>query len=385
MIANISWMAGVIYLGLLLLKLCLAIAYYRRQNSCSRSDSITSEQANEFCIVQPILSGDPKLESILWMNVQTLPKEVQFLWMIDTDDFVAREICERLRTQEPANCDRISVFDCQPAPMNKNPKTWKLQFAIEVCNRRYLVVLDDDTTIDNTCLVAAWTSLKTHALYTGLPMYRRGESIWSDLVTHFVANNSVLTYLPPLMLFEPLTINGMFYATRTDILRRLGGFAAIVNELCDDYAIKKLYSRAGERIHQGVSLQQISTSLGSFVDYHRLLHRWNLFAIQLFKDQRLVVQAVMAVFLGLPPVLLLVGLLASLFDFWSLGYFVLVLLARDALLRMGQSVLFGKKASMNSVLSVVAEFLQPFHLISASINPSIRWRHRTIRVGIDMR
>ncbi len=384
MIATIGLIAGIIYLGLLFFKMFLAITYYRRQDGSFRDDRLTPEQASEFCVVQPILSGDPKLEWTLHENAKELQANVKFFWMVDTDDPEAIEICERLRAQHNNHSVRISIFYCQPAPTNQNPKTWKLQIALDACNSPYFVVLDDDTTIDDSCLVAASKSLKDHALYTGLPIYRRGESKWSDLVSHFVANNSVLTYLPPLLVFEPITINGMFYVTRSDKLRGLGGFTKISDALCDDYALKKLYSQANERIHQGISYQKIATSLGSFGEYHRLLHRWTVFAIQLVKDQRLVVQVFLATLLGLPPILLLVCITTSLSQFWTLGWLAVVLIVRDTVLRTTQRLVFGSSASMNLFLSVIAECLQPLHLISASVLPSIQWRRRTIQVGRGM-
>ncbi len=377
--------ASVGYLMILLIKFYLAMGYYQRQKDQIHSNEISSEHARQFCIVQPILSGDPKLESTLQSNLESLHREVHFYWMIDVDDHPAMELCQRLKGSSTACEGRIQIIQCEKSPSSHNPKTWKLQVALEACDRNLLVVLDDDTTIENSSLTAAWTSLQKNALYTGLPLYQRGETIWSDLVMHFVANNSVLTYLPPLQLFEPLTINGMFYVTSCETLRSLGGFSAIASELCDDYAMKKLYGRANKRIHQGISHQKISTSLSSFREYQRLMHRWNVFALQLFKDQRPIVQLFLATFLGLPPILLLASLSTVFFTLWSILWIIPLLIGRDIILRLSRYIIFRESISVNFFYSVVAECLQPFHLISAAINPSIRWRHRTIRVGHDMR
>lgn len=377
--------ASIGYLAILMIKFYLAMGYYQRQKDQTYTNEISSEQASQFCIAQPILSGDPKLESTLQSNLESLHKEVNFFWMVDVDDHTAIELCQRLKGSNTTNEGRIQIIQCEKSPSNQNPKTWKLQMALEVCDRKLLVVLDDDTTIDDASLAAAWTSLQKKSLYTGLPLYQRGETIWSDLVMHFVANNSVLTYLPPLQLFEPLTINGMFYVTSCDTLRSLGGFSAIVSELCDDYAMKKLYSLGNKRIQQGISYQEISTSVSSFGEYQRLMHRWNVFALQLFKDQRPSIQLFLAFFLGLPPILLLASLSIAFFTPWSILWIVPLLIGRDIMLRMARRIIFRRSISVNFFYSVAAECLQPFHLISAAINPSIRWRHRTIRVGHDMR
>lgn len=227
--------------------------------------------------------------------------------------------------------------------------------------------------------IAAIHSLSENDLYTGLPYYKRGSNLWSDCVAHFVNNNSVLTYLPPLLLFPTVSINGMFYVSQTATLRELGGFQAIQQDLCDDYALHRLLLKHGRSVEQGVTCQEIATTIIDAKHYLRLMHRWNLFAIILHRDQPLAVQAYLACFLALPPVLLnlvcLAALLSAVAGNWQIVWFLTVfLVARSSVIALAQYQVFGRALSMNPFVSLLAELLQPIHLVSALLTRTIDWR-----------
>lgn len=315
-------------------------------------------------VLQPVLGGDPFLAEALRRNLEEV--DARFFWLVDDDDAEAQRVTEALKNE------RVTIIRCPPVTGDANPKTVKLHRALPLVETEYVAVLDDDTVLTPEHLGRARFALQSCTLYTGLPHYLPGANVWSSLVTHFVNNNSVLTYLPLLPLIGPLTINGMFYVMRTDSLRAMGGFAPLVDKLCDDYALATLVKRNGGTIRQGITEQYLRTTVDGPAHYVRLMHRWFVFANTLVRDQTLGVQLLLFVALGLPPLLLWIG-------FGTLSYALpLALLGRHLMLRTlpGQTGL--------SVLpSIVAELLQPLHWLHASLQHTLRWRTRRIALGAD--
>lgn len=297
--------------------------------------------------------------------------------MIDADDAEARRITEALANE------RARVLECPPAAGNLNPKTCKLHKGLADVETPLFAVLDDDTLLADRNLEKAIFALKTCDLYTGLPCYLPGENLWSSLVAHFVNNNSILTYLPLLPLVGPVSLNGMFYALRTDTLKRFGGFGLILDQLCDDYALARLVRSHRGTIRQGITPQRLRTTVGGSTHYFRLMHRWFVFANVLAGDQPPAVLFVIFFFLGLPPILLWLGLLILSGGFAGiLVLFTTLLLRHLALQSLHRSVL-GDLPGFSWNISILAELLQPLHWLHAVCQHTIRWRTRRIRVGRD--
>jgi len=330
-------------------------------------------------ILQPILGGDPALEQTLRTNLQNAPAGACFVWLVDTDDQVGRDVAEGLLQQQHGN--RVQLVLTPPCEEGLNPKLFKLNRAFPHVTTDFIAVLDDDTILSADHLPRGIATLTNCELYTGLPRYHRGSSLWSNLVAHFVNNNSITTYLSLLELTGPLTINGMFYLTRTETLRRMGGFESILGQLCDDYALARLVMDHGGRIRQGVTSQVLQTSIAGPYQYLRQMHRWFLFANVLVRDQSIGVQALLVIVLGLPP-LLLWGSFLCLTGGWP-GAVVLLalLLVRHLMIRLLHRRVFQQRLAFSWILSLIAESLQPFHLLHACVSPVIVWRSRRIRVG----
>ena len=361
------------YLFLLLIKVAFSWYYAARHREVQTEDQPVT-------ILQPILSGDPFLEEDLRHNINTVTGQVQFLWLVDEDDAEGRRITELLTNETHG---KVTVLLCPPLSETVNPKTFKLQLGLQEVNTEYVAVLDDDTRLDVDNIGKAIYCLHSCDLYTGLPIYSPGKGLWSALVAQFVNNNNIMTYLPLLPLTEPLSLNGMFYVIRTSGLRDLGGFSSIQTKLCDDYALAKLVTSSGGKIRQGITPQYLRTSVENGGQYFRLMHRWFVFAQVLVTDQSVFTQLLLFVLLGLPPFLLWLSIISVLCGWWGVIALGSVLLIRHCIIRLLQRVVFAKLPGFSWWLSILAELLQPIHLLHALIQKTIRWRSRTIRVSGD--
>lgn len=365
MTAVLGFAALALYLAILGTKVVLSRRYIATHPEDQTADG---DVTRDVTVVQPILGGDPFLAEALRRNLAQV--RARFLWLVDEDDTEGQRVTESLKDE------RTTIVRCPPVSGSANPKTVKLQRALAAVVTPYLAVLDDDTILTPEHLPRALFALQSCTLYTGLPCYLPGENVWSSLVAHFVNNNSIVTYLPLLPIVGPLTINGMFYVMRTDDLRAMGGFTPIVAQLCDDYALATLVKGAGGTIRQGITPQYLHTTVPDAASYTRLMHRWFLFANTLVGDQPLRVQLLLFVALGLPPLLLWIGLGTSIAT-WSLAL-PFVLLIRHLLLRQ-----LRPDVRLNPLTSILAELLQPLHWLHASLQHTLRWRTRRIALGPD--
>jgi ceramide glucosyltransferase len=365
--------ALVLYLGLLVAKVTGALVYLARfprpKSQCS-SVPVT--------VCQPILSGDPDLESALADSVQALPK-ANFLWLIDEGDAEASRVTRSL--QQRLITAAIEIVSLPDAPDGVNPKLHKLEAARRQLKSGVLVVLDDDTRLPQQSLDMLVQSLETSELSTGLPFYREANNLFGGLLSQFVNNNAALAYLPPLVVSRPVSINGMCYALTTETLERMNGFAPLLRHLTDDLAVADRVRAGGGRIVQTPFPQEVATTIDTARRYVDQMHRWNVFALLLLRRRGLLLNVAITLLYALPPLLLWGGLIELLWrpSLPAMAWLVGVLGGRALALRYVQRRLTGR-ARHRIVLSVLSELLQPLHLLHALFVRSIRWRTRHYRV-----
>ncbi len=99
-----------LYLGQLGVKTGLAVRYARGARAAAMRGTA---KRDDVTLVQPVLSGDPRLEFTLRENVRALPG-VRFLWLVDDDDPDGAAVCERLVSQHAEA--PIQVMRCPPPP-----------------------------------------------------------------------------------------------------------------------------------------------------------------------------------------------------------------------------------------------------------------------------
>ena len=372
----------VLYLAWLVIRMSWAVGYARRRGA------LVDDLTEPVDVMQPILGGDPDLEEALRDNLLHTDARVRFLWLVDEDDHLARQVVRRLGLQYPT---RIKIIPCAPFSGQGNPKVAKLIVGLEHVSAPWVAVLDDDTRLSRGQLADAVEQLSAGAtLYTGLPSYVPAPNIPSRLVANFVNISSALTYLAPLRLMRPVTLNGMFYVVSADWLRESRVMELIVGELCDDYALAKWIRSHGGSIHQGVMAHRIRTTVHSFRHYASLMHRWMLFADLLFRDLKLGQRILVVALLGVPPLLLWSWLVVAICvavrqPGLALAVVGTGLLLRDLALRLGNRWVGLTTARVDFHYALLAELLMPLHVLHALVGRTIQWRSRRFRVSYSGR
>ena len=376
---------------LLILKLIFTFAYSYKINSLKK----TEIDENKYTIVQPILSGDPRLEDDLIANLKNTT-DIKFIWLVDKNDKIAIQTVEKiLKNKNYSN--RIEVYYLDDVPKGVNPKIFKLEQVVNKIKTEYTIILDDDSVIDRKRLdeLSIYEKDKTEWIATGIPFNYNIRGFYSKLISAFINSNSIFSYFSLSFLKENKTINGMFYILRTDILKKYSAFENIKYWLCDDLALATYLLSKDVKIIQSTIFCNVRNTVPSFKRYILLMKRWLLFSNVYMKNAF----SIKFLFIILLPTLLPTVLLFLSF-YLGINYLVIVLnlfIVKVALfyiirLFIYQGVREEKTAKKSDFIvfspqtkellyELLSEFLLPFMLIFTLLTPPvIIWRNKKIRV-----
>ncbi|WP_455462243.1 glycosyltransferase [Streptococcus salivarius] len=364
---------AVAYLLLFLVRWLLSIIYYKKGKS-----DVTDFPEELFTVVQPILSGDPRLESDLRANLQQT-KTVEFYWLIDQSDTEAQRVANKI-CQDELFSQRIRIFLIEDVPQGINPKSYKIEQVVEDLTRPYLIVLDDDSVIDFSKMGELTAYLGQEVILTGIPYNQERSNFWSKLVAAFVNGNSLITYFTMAQVEANHSINGMFYILPVNLVKDQDLFTAIKDYLCDDLAVADFLSSKGVSIVQTRVTCNVRTTIKSATQYLLQMKRWLLFSSIYLKkhlDFKVFTLIGLTSFLPLPIILL------TLFLGWPYLLVALVLLLIKAIwmLLYRQSILMNQLHLDEVLYEVLNDFLLPWLFLYVLLTPPvINWRGRKIRV-----
>ena len=376
---------------LLILKLIFSFIYFQKINSLEKSKIDESK----YTIVQPILSGDPRLEEDLTANLKNTT-DMEFIWLVDKSDKIAIQTVEKiLKNKNYSN--RIEVYYLDDVPQEVNPKIFKLEQVVDKIKTEYTIILDDDSVIDRKRLdeLSIYEKDKTEWIATGIPFNYNIKGFYSKLISAFINSNSIFSYFSLSFLKENKTINGMFYILRTDILKKYSAFENIKYWLCDDLALATYLLSKDVKIIQSTIFCNVRNTVPSFKRYILLMKRWLLFSNVYMKNAF----SIKFLFIILLPTLLPTVLLFLSF-YLGINYLVIVLnlfIGKVALFHIIRLFIYQgvreEKISKKSdfivfspqtkelLYELLSEFLLPFMLIYTLLTPPvILWRNKKIRV-----
>ena len=377
---------------LLILKLIFSFIYFQKIDNLEKAKI----DENKYTIVQPILSGDPRLEDDLIANLKNTT-EMAFIWLVDKSDKIAIQTVENiLKNKNYSN--RIEVYYLDDVPQELNPKIFKLGQVVDKIKTEYTIILDDDAVIDRKKLdeLSIYEKDKSEWIATGIPFNYNIKGFYSKLISAFINTNSIFSYFSLSFLKENKTINGMFYILRTDILKKYSAFENIKYWLCDDLALATYLLSKGVKIIQTTIFCNVRNTVPSFKRYILLMKRWLLFSNVYMKNAF----SIKFLFLILLPTLL-PTLLLFLSFYLGVNYLVITLnlfIGKVALFHIARIFIyqeneenqenFSKKPfiifspqTKELLYELLSEFLLPFMLIYTLLTPPvIIWRNKKIRV-----
>ena len=375
---------------LLILKLFFSFAYFYK------IDKFEKAEINEkkYTVLQPILSGDPRLEEDLTANLKNTT-DMKFIWLVDKSDKVAINTVENI-LKDKNYSNRIEVYYLDDVPQELNPKIFKLAQVVNKIKTEYSIILDDDAVIDRKKLdeLSVYEKDKSEWIATGIPFNYNIKGFYSKLISAFINSNSIFSYFSMSFLNENKTINGMFYILRTDILKKYSAFDEIKYWLCDDLALATYLLSKKVKIIQSTIFCNVRNTVPSLKRYILLMKRWLLFSNVYMKNAF----SVKFLFIILLPTLLPTILL--FFSFYlGIDYLVIILnlfIGKIALFHIVRLFIYQGNYEENSfkkslfvfspqttelLYELLSEFLLPFMLIYTLLTPPvILWRNKKIRV-----
>lgn len=370
---------------LLISKSLFSFIYFQRINNLEK----TEINENKYTVVQPILSGDTRLEEDLTANLKNT-EDMKFIWLLDKSDSIAIKTAKKILKNENYS-DRVEVYKLDDVPQEVNPKIFKLAQIVDKIKTEYTVILDDDSVMDRKRLneLSIYEKDKSEWIATGIPFNSNISGFYSKLISAFINSNSIFSYFSMSFLKENRTINGMFYILRTDILKKYNAFEEIKYWLCDDLALAAYLLSKKVKIIQTTVFCNVRNTVPNFRKYILLMKRWLLFGNVYMKNAF----SVKFLFMILLPTILPTILLFLSF-FLGISYLLTVFY-----LFIGKVVLFSiirlfiyrvktesKKNSfftqiMELLYELISEFTLPFMLMYTLLTPPvIIWRNKKIRV-----
>ena len=375
---------------LLILKLFFSFAYFYKIDKLEK----TVIDEKKYTVLQPILSGDPRLEEDLKANLKNTT-DMNFIWLVDKSDKVAINTVESI-LKDKNYSNRIEVYYLDDVPQELNPKIFKLAQVVDKIKTEYSIILDDDAVIDRKKLdeLSVYEKDKSEWIATGIPFNYNIKGFYSKLISAFINSNSIFSYFSMSFLKENKTINGMFYILRTDILKKYSAFDEIKYWLCDDLALATYLLSKKVKIIQSTIFCNVRNTVPSLRRYILLMKRWLLFSNVYMKNAFSVKFLLIILLPTLLPTILL------FFSFYlGLDYLVMVLnlfIGKIALFHIVRIFIYqGREDETSSKKSLftfspqtteilyelLSEFLLPFMLVYTLLTPPvILWRNKKIRV-----
>ena len=375
---------------LLILKLFFSFAYFYKIDKFEK----TEIDEKKYTVLQPILSGDPRLEEDLTANLKNTT-DMNFIWLVDKSDKVAIDTVENI-LKDKNYSNRIEVYYLDDVPQELNPKIFKLAQVVDKIKTEYSIILDDDAVIDRKKLneLSVYEKDKSEWIATGIPFNYNIKGFYSKLISAFINSNSIFSYFSMSFLKENKTINGMFYILRTDILKKYSAFDEIKYWLCDDLALATYLLSKKVKIIQSTIFCNVRNTVPNLKRYILLMKRWLLFSNVYMKNAF----STKFLFIILLPTLLPTILL--FFSFYlGIDYLVIVLnlfIGKIALFHIVRLFIYQGNYEENSfkkslfvfspqttelLYELLSEFLLPFMLIYTLLTPPvILWRNKKIRV-----
>ena len=378
---------------LFILKSFFSFIYFQKINKLEK----TGINERSYTAVQPILSGDTRLEEDLTANLKNT-ENMKFIWLVDKSDSTAIKTVEKILEKENYS-DRVEVYKLDDVPQEVNPKIFKLAQIVDKIKTEYTIIIDDDSVMDRKRLdeLSIYEKDKSEWIATGIPFNSNISGFYSKLISAFINSNSIFSYFSMSFLKENRTINGMFYILRTDILKRYNAFEEIKYWLCDDLALATYLLSKNVRIIQSTIFCNVRNTVPDLKKYILLMKRWLLFGNVYMKNAFSVNFLFMILLPTILPTMLLflsfylgINYLLTVF-YLFISKVVLFYVIRLSIYRVKREE--KEKKSEKTVFmtllfqitqllyELISEFILPFMLLYTLLTPPvIIWRNKKIRV-----
>ncbi|HXS11602.1 MAG TPA: bacteriohopanetetrol glucosamine biosynthesis glycosyltransferase HpnI [Acidobacteriaceae bacterium] len=337
-------------------------------------------------ILKPIKGVDPRMHAGLASHcAQNYLGEFEILFGVSSLSDPAVAEVARLRVDNP-HLD-IRLIEC-PQRLGPNGKLSNLTQMLPHARFEHILVNDSDILVSPSYLTRIAAAFATSAeqkagtgqnkigLVTALYIGIAGNTVWSRLEALGISTDFIPGALVARALEGGLRFGlGSTLATTKSALASIGGFAALTDQLADDYELGVRLHRAGYRIellHEIVATSVPPYTLRGFCD-HQL--RW----ARGTRDSRRAGYLGLGITYVLPWALLTI--VASGGELWSLTLFSVALLARIAVaLVVGVGLLRDGQVLRDLLLLPLRDLFGLFFWLWSYASNTVVWRGERFRL-----
>src|ERR1700736_3454877 len=238
-----------------------------------RSSRFTSSDLLPVTILKPLCGAEPETYECLRSFCDQAYPEFQVVFGVCDSNDPVLAIVHRLQTEFPQRHLAVAIDRCQHG---SNRKVSNLINMMPLARHELLVLSDSDVRVQRDYLAKVAAPLHDGGVgvvtcaYRGRP--RRG--LWSLLGSLFVNEWFMPSVRVAAMAGSRSFAFGATIAIRREVLASIGGFAAIANQLADDYRLGELTRRRGLRTVLSEVVVETSVDERSLGDLVRHELRW---------------------------------------------------------------------------------------------------------------
>lgn len=239
------WLSGIgLVLGVAAMSYTLLAVRARRWRP--RSPRSLPRSVPPTTILKPLCGAEPGLYERLRSFCQQSCAELQIVCGVSDADDPALEVVRRLQTEFPALTLEVAV---DPTVHGTSRKVSNLINMLPLARHEMLVIADSDVGVGPDYLQRVIAPLLDEGVGVVTCLYRANPApgLWSLLGAMFVNE----WFMPAVRVAARWGsrgfVSGATIAVRRTALGRIGGFAAIADQLADDYRLGELTRRAGMR------------------------------------------------------------------------------------------------------------------------------------------
>lgn len=232
-------------------------------------------------LIQPITRGVARLAELLEQRLTySYPALIQHIFVLDQVDLELQAICQTVLARHPEAWIELIVIE--EAGLERASKTAKQLAAIERAEGEVICSIDDDIWLRKGGLETLVSSLNQNDVGAsfGIACYTNWQALGSSLMSLFVNNNALLSYIPICYLTEPFTITGHCFALYRERFEQIGGFRGLQGRIDDDHELARRCRRVGLRIVQTPMIYDVNNHLPTFGSYLLQMRRWFVFPKQ---------------------------------------------------------------------------------------------------------
>ena len=238
-----------------------------------RSSRFTTNDLPPVTILKPLCGAEPETYECLRSFCDQAYPEFQVVFGVcDSNDQVL-PIVDRLQREFPQRHLAVAIDRRQHG---SNRKVSNLINMMPLARHEFLVLSDSDVRVERDYLAKVAAPLHDGGVgvvtcaYRGRP--RRG--LWSLLGSLFVNEWFMPSVRVAALAGSRAFAFGATIAIRREVLASIGGFAAIANQLADDYRLGELTRRRGLRTVLSEVMVEVCVAERSFADLVRHELRW---------------------------------------------------------------------------------------------------------------